>query len=219
MSPVKHAVISAAGIGSRLGLGRPKCLVEIHNRSLLDYHLQRLQEIENIWLVVGYQEEDVITHAIKLRPDIIIVRNPEYARTNTLQSIYRVSQHLKERFLAIDADTVIEDSSFQAFLKVAHQQQHLIAVSSYTTAEGVRVKLNEHGQVSEFNRLDKDLYEWAGIAIMSPEMVVNKPIFVYQALESFLPLPAFHLNAFDIDTVADLDMARHVLANNWKTES
>jgi choline kinase len=194
-------------------------MVDIHNRSLLDYHLQRLQDIENIWLVVGYQEEEVIQHAIGLRPDIVIVRNPDYARTNTLQSIYCVSQHLKEPFLAIDADTVVEDSSFQSFLKAANEHQQLIAISDFTTTEGVRVKLDGQGRVTEFNRLDHDPHEWAGIAILTPDMVINQPMYVYQALEPFLPLPAFNLNAFDIDTVTDLDMARHVLSNNWKTES
>lgn len=218
MSSIKHAVISAAGIGSRLGLGKPKCLVEIHNRSLLEYHLHRLSAIENIWLVVGYQEEDVIEHAIALRSDIIIVRNPDYARTNTLQSIYRVSRHLQQRFLAIDADTVIDDESFDLFLAAANEHKHLIAVSDYLTAEGVRVKLDSNGQVNEFNRLNQDRYEWTGIAIMSPEMVLNKSIFVYEALAPHLPLPAFKIKAFDIDTVTDLDMARSVLANNWETQ-
>lgn len=216
MSPVKHAVLSAAGIGSRLGLGRSKCLVEIHNRSLLSYHLERLKDIENIWLVVGYQEDEVIEHAISLRSDIIITRNPDYAKTNTLQSIFKVSRHLKERFLAIDADTVVDNKTFSAFMQAAAIHEYLIAVSDYTTAEGVRVKI-QNDQVTEFNRENQDPYEWAGIAILGPEMVIDKPIFVYQALTPFLPLPAFKINAFDIDTTSDLDMARHVLASNWKT--
>jgi|SRR5690554_6209421 len=216
MSAVKHAVLSAAGIGSRLGLGKPKCLVEIHNRSLLSYHLERLENIENIWLVVGYQEDDVIEHAISLRRDIIITRNSDYAKTNTLQSIFRVSRHLKERFLAIDADTVVDNQTFSRFMQATERHEYLIAVSDYTTAEGVRVKLH-NGQVTEFNRENQDPYEWAGIALLGPQMVVDKPIFVYQALTPFLPLPAFKINAFDIDTTSDLDMARQVLASNWKT--
>ncbi|WP_256221923.1 NTP transferase domain-containing protein [Pseudomonas sp. NBRC 111127] len=119
MSLVKHVVISAAGIGSRLGLNKPKCLVEVAGRSLLDWHLSRLQWAETVWLVVGFHEEDVIEHAIALRPDLIVVRNPDYARTNTLQSIYRVSRHLRERMLVLDADTVMEPESFKAFLQAS----------------------------------------------------------------------------------------------------
>ncbi|WP_249265105.1 hypothetical protein [Pseudomonas aeruginosa] len=44
---------------------------------------------------------------------------------------------------------------------------------------------------------------------------MDQPIYVYQALESYLPLPAQELDAFDIDTAIDLDMARRVHLNNW----
>lgn len=216
MSNIKHAVISAAGIGSRLGLNRPKCLIEVGGRTLLDYHVQRLAEVENIWLVVGFQEETVIEHALSLRSDIIIARNPDYARTNTLQSIYRVARHLKERFLALDADTVIEDSSFRGFLAAARECRELIGVSRYTTSDGVRALVDgEPGQVIGFSRTTPPIYEWTGIAVMTPEMVIDQPIYVYQVLENYLPIPAYEINAFDIDTTSDLDMARNVVSGNW----
>lgn len=217
MSPLKHVVISAAGIGSRLGLNKPKCLVEVAGRSLLDWHLERLQWAETIWLVVGFHEEEVIEHAIAIRSDLIIVRNPEYARTNTLQSIYRVSRHLGERILVLDADTVVEPQSFKDFLKVSECQEQLIGVSPYITSDGVRVLLDEEGKhVKGFTREPRSVMEWTGIAVIRPELVRNEPIFVYQAIEANLPLPAFELKAFDIDTAADLDMARNVLSCQWE---
>ncbi|MFI7857179.1 MULTISPECIES: phosphocholine cytidylyltransferase family protein [Pseudomonas] len=216
MSPVKHAVICAAGIGSRLGLNKPKCLVEVAGRTLLDWHLERLQWAETVWLVVGYQEDDVIAHAISLRPDLIVVRNPDYARTNTLQSIYRVSRHLDERMLVLDADTVMDARSFESFLQASQTHEQLIGVSPYITSDGVRVQLDASGsQVLGFTREPHYAMEWTGIAVIKPQLVINQPIFVYQALEACLPLPAFELKAFDIDTTADLDMARKVFATQW----
>ncbi|RII78729.1 phosphocholine cytidylyltransferase family protein [Pseudomonas monteilii] len=217
MSPIKHVVICAAGIGSRLGLNKPKCLVEVNGRSLLDYHLERLSWAETIWLVVGFEEEDVIAHAMSLRHDLIVVRNPDYARTNTLQSLHLVSQHLDERFLMIDADTLVEESSFQAFIETANEHPQLIGISRYTTSDGVRVLLDPTGDsVTGFTREPLPPYEWTGIAVIEPRLVVDKPIFVYQAIEPFLPMRAAELKAFDIDTTADLDMARQVLASGWK---
>lgn len=216
MSPLKHVVISAAGIGSRLGLNKPKCLVEVAGRTLLDYHMQRLAWAETVWLVVGFHEEEVIEQAMQLRPDLIVVRNPDYARTNTLQSIYRVSRHLNERFLVVDADTVIEEASFQAFLRAAEEYPELVGVSGYTTSDGVRALLDaDQAYVTGFSRDSQHPFEWTGIAVITPRMVVDQPIYVYQALEPYLPLPAFELKAFDIDTTSDLDMARHVIANQW----
>ena len=175
MSPIKHVVISAAGIGSRLGLNKPKCLVEVAGRSLLDWHLERLQWAETVWLVVGFHEEEVIEHAIAIRPDLIIVRNPDYARTNTLQSIYRVSRHLGERLLVLDADTVVEPQSFSAFLQAADCHEQLIGVSPYITSDGVRVLLaGEGSHVSGFTREPRSAMEWTGIAVIRPELVRNE---------------------------------------------
>lgn len=139
MSPIEHAVISAAGIGSRLGLNKPKCLVEVGGKTLLAQHLERLAEIPNVWVVVGFQEELVIEQVRNLRRDAIIVRNPDFDRTNTLQSIHRVSRYLDRRFLAVDGDTFIENRSFERFLRAAAGQAGLIGVSRYTTSDGVRV--------------------------------------------------------------------------------
>lgn len=216
MSSIGHVVISAAGIGSRLGLNKPKCLVEVAGHSLLDWHLQRLQWAKCVWLVVGFQEEAVIEHAVALRSDIIVVRNPDYARTNTLQSIHRVSRHLRERMLILDADTVLEERSFEQFLAAGECHQQLVGISPYLTSDGVRVLLDaKREHVVGFTREPVADMEWTGIAIVRPELVVDKPIYVYEALEAQLPLPVFGLKAFDIDTTADLDMARSVLANQW----
>ncbi|MEX5341770.1 NTP transferase domain-containing protein [Pseudomonas sp. I2] len=217
MSPIKHAVICAAGIGSRLGLNKPKCLVEVNGRTLLDYHLERLAWAETVWLVVGFEEQDVINHAMALRHDLIVVRNPDYARTNTLQSLHRVSRHLQERFLVIDADTVVEDVSFRTFMEMAEEHRQLIGISDYTTSDGVRVLLDSDGEsVTGFTRDPQHPWEWTGIAVIEPQLVLDKPIFVYQAIEPYLPIRAARLKAFDIDTTDDLDMARQVLAAGWK---
>lgn len=167
MSPIEHAVISAAGIGSRLGLNKPKCLVEVGGKTLLAQHLERLAEIPNVWVVVGFQEELVIEQVRNLRRDAIIVRNPDFDRTNTLQSIHRVSRYLDRRFLAVDGDTFIENRSFERFLRAAAGQAGLIGVSRYTTSDGVRVLLDAGGEaVTAFTREPQHAYEWTGIAIL-----------------------------------------------------
>lgn len=216
MSSIKHVVISAAGIGSRLGLNKAKCMVEVAGKTLLHYHLERLKGVKNVWVVVGFQEDDVIQEARRIRPDCILVRNSEYMNTNTLQSIWRVARHLKERFLIIDADTVIQNESFELFMKAAHESNHLIGVSDYTTSDGVRACLNDKGEVEVFTRETSCAQEWTGIAVITPEMVKDEPIFVYEALTAFLPITAFNINAFDVDTIQDLDMAKNIMIQGWR---
>lgn len=56
MQTVKNVVIAAAGMGTRLGIGKPKCLLEINDKALLEYQLDLLKDIKNIFIVVGFIE-------------------------------------------------------------------------------------------------------------------------------------------------------------------
>ena len=60
---MKHALILAAGRGSRLDgdIGKPKCLTAIGGRSLLEYQIENLTQlgVEHIAVVVGYRRDQV----------------------------------------------------------------------------------------------------------------------------------------------------------------
>ena len=57
MSIIKHAVISAAGMGSRLGLNMPKCLLQFSGTTIIQHQLELLKDIEDIRIIVGFMEE------------------------------------------------------------------------------------------------------------------------------------------------------------------
>ena len=64
MSSVKSVVISCAGIGSRLGLGLTKALVQINGRSLISWQLELFKDVEDIRIVIGFQANDIIEENI-----------------------------------------------------------------------------------------------------------------------------------------------------------
>src|SRR3954465_12537712 len=81
-----RAVILAAGEGTRLRpytLDRPKCLVPLAGRALLEWHVEALQRagIEHITVVTGYRGElvDALGHPT--------VANPRYDATNMVASL------------------------------------------------------------------------------------------------------------------------------------
>ncbi|MDE4980341.1 2-C-methyl-D-erythritol 4-phosphate cytidylyltransferase, partial [Francisella tularensis subsp. holarctica] len=76
-------ILSCAGIGSRLGLGKTKALIEIKSKSLIDYQLSNFKNIEDIRIVIGYQANEVISAALSIRKDIIFVFNHDYFNTKT----------------------------------------------------------------------------------------------------------------------------------------
>jgi choline kinase len=82
-----QALILAAGIGSRLGLGMPKCLVEVGGRPILHHQLDAIEQAgaHRITLVLGYEHEQV-EDAAGGRAEVVL--NERYAETNSLYSLW-----------------------------------------------------------------------------------------------------------------------------------
>lgn len=92
-SGAPKAIILAAGEGTRLRpytLDRPKCMVEVDGRSLLDCHLAVLgaEGVSDIVLVGGYRSE------MLRRPNIAMHLNPGYADTNMVWSLFAAEAEL-----------------------------------------------------------------------------------------------------------------------------
>lgn len=80
------AIILAAGEGTRLRpytLDRPKCLVELAGRPLLEHQLAALREagIDDVTIVTGYRAEQIAAYGYPTR------HNPAYASTNMVASL------------------------------------------------------------------------------------------------------------------------------------
>lgn len=212
MEPVDIAVISAAGTGSRLGVGMPKCLVAIEGRSILERQLDLLDDISDVRVVVGYREQEVIRQVRARRPDAIIVRNVNYAETLTLASIHLAVRHVDRPFLAIDGDLVLEPVTFAAFRAAAAELTPLVAICASTTDDAVYVQTTESSDmVTAFQREPQTSYEWTGLAAIRREDLTLADGHVFRALEPGLPLRAHVIEAFEVDTPEDLDRAREAV--------
>lgn len=80
------AIILAAGRGSRMGLltnERPKCLLEVGGRSLLDLQITSLRDagISQIGIVTGFKREALASKGL------VEFHNPDWARTNMFASL------------------------------------------------------------------------------------------------------------------------------------
>ena len=89
----KSVVISCAGIGSRLGLGLTKALVQINGSSLISWQLKLFKEVEDLRLVIGFQATDVIEEVRKYRDDVIFCYNHRYFETKTGASYFLGARH------------------------------------------------------------------------------------------------------------------------------
>lgn len=217
MPTVEHAVIAVAGLGSRLGHGKPKCLVEVAGRRILDWQLELLRDVPDVRLVVGYLEHEVIAAAFELRRDLTIVRNPAYRTTTTQHSYWLGAQHLTAPCLYLDGDIIFEPASFRAFLASAATRAPLIGVTEaktehavFATAEPAMEK--DFFQVHGFSRTARTAWEWANVACLPPGLLEENGRDVFARLALHTPLLARAVECCEVDTEADLAQAEEFVA-------
>jgi choline kinase len=90
------AIILAAGRGSRMGSGTaniPKCMMKLHDRTLLDYCLDSLQKagfaLSDIGIVTGYKKEEIYIDGPRY------FHNQNWENTNMFVSLTMADEWLK----------------------------------------------------------------------------------------------------------------------------
>ena len=208
MQNVKHAIISAAGLGSRLGLNIPKCLIEINGKPLIEYQLELLKDVEDVRIIIGFMEHKVIDTVRRIRNDVVFVRNPDYKTTTNAFSLYLGTKDLKDSFIILDGDLLIEKASFDTFLKRCNGEESIIGITQSKTEDAVFVTIDEKAKkMIRFHRSPKGDYEWTGIAYLNSIPIKETGKYVFTEIEPFLPLPYHNIVCYEIDTPEDLDLA------------
>jgi choline kinase len=203
---VDTVVICAAGLGSRLGLDTPKCLVKVGNQPLIYYLLKVLEDVKNIRIVVGFKEEEVIACVKAIRSDVVFIRNKNYMSTTNSYSLFLGSRDLSGPFVNIDGDMYLTQQNFDLFCSKINENEDLIAVTKSYTEDAVFVKLDDNQQVIAFSREKISDLEWTGIAYFSNVKISQEGKYVYQEIEKYLPVEAIEIECFEIDTPRDLEI-------------
>jgi HAD superfamily phosphoserine phosphatase-like hydrolase len=200
-SPVikESLVLSAAGIGSRLGIGQTKGLLDFFGKSLISHQLSLFEDIVDLRVVVGFQASDLVLEVLKHRTDVVFVYNREFATTGTGMSVYLGSLHGGEHIIAWDGDTIIHPEDVK---KCLTSDSEFLGVSYQKTEDGVFANLDKNGDVTGFNRSQGDL-EWTGPARLHHSKIVESTGNLYEMITGFLPMPSILLRALDVDTQSD----------------
>lgn len=110
-----RAIVLAAGEGTRLRpytLDRPKCLVEVDGKSLLDRQLAvlRSQSVDDIVIIGGYRSD------MLRRPGITLRLNPRFAETNMVWTLFCAEQEMVDEILICYGDIVYSADTLRRLL-------------------------------------------------------------------------------------------------------
>jgi choline kinase len=109
--PIGKAVILSAGKGSRLlplTAERPKCLIELSGRSLLEWQLDALQQagVGEIVVVTGFRD-DLVDAVAGRREGIRTLFNPFYHVADNLGSVWMARAEFAADTLLLNGDTLV----------------------------------------------------------------------------------------------------------------
>lgn len=207
----KSVVISCAGIGSRLGLGLTKALVQINGGSLISWQLKLFKEVEDLRLVIGFQGSEIIEEVRKYRDDVIFCYNHRYFETKTGASYYLGARHANHESLEWDGDLLVHPDDVKMLLQTPGEY---ICYGDITSEDTVCVHVNEKGEVLDFSRDGGD-YEWTGPACMDKKHLTYCSQNVFNMFEPLCPMRGIKVRAYDIDTYNDYIRVSEI-TKDWK---
>ena len=204
-------VISCAGMGKRLGMDTPKCLVEINGMSLLERLLFQLKDEDDIRIVVGYKKEHVIEKVKKINPNVKIYENKNYKNTGTAGSFWcAIDDTVQELVISMVGDLLINSDDIKALL---NDNDEFICGGKINTLSPIFFSLDKDEKVINISR-NYGIYEWAGLVQIRREHLIKEKENIYQMVKPLLPLKFKCVRFKEIDTVSDVQDAREWLKIN-----
>ncbi len=221
MSDSVTVVINAAGLGTRLGLDRPKSTVEINGKPILGWQLDLLEGVDVV-VVAGFQSATIISYLREHRPDVQVVLNHDFRSTGTAASLARGARLAGDWVISLDGDLLVAPESLAAFV---NGRSRLVGLTRRVSETPVGALLDARAEtVKEMGfGLESDL-EWSGLLRFPREEVVGFGRgHVFESLLPQLPLTASMVDCVEIDEPDDLRRASKWLSERtahgkWKEQ-
>lgn len=142
-------VIIAGGQGKRLlpiTKDIPKCLVKVHDKTILDYQLAALDYcgINDIAVITGYRDDLVRKHLVDKGVKATILHNHDYETTNNAYGIWLARDYVadsQDGFLLINADLIFPPMMLEFLIKHKEPDGIVIETTSDPASDQVKIKM------------------------------------------------------------------------------
>ena len=185
------AVILAAGGPGPLDFEKPKSLLKINGKSILEHQLDALRSVRlsNITVVRGYKRDEIQAKDVKL------IDNPKWKDTNAAYSLSLAVPDVKEPYLVLYGDVFFKRYLLRSILDYASEHPSsdmiLVCVKEDYIKGGYYLRLNKRpdvfGDDDELTVIDvrreREAAKDGDVVYFSGLMMVNNHLAVQQLLE------------------------------------
>jgi len=148
-------VILAAGMAKRLRPltdTRPKCLLEVNGRSLLERTIEAMRGagIKEFVVVTGYRAE-MIRERLAGLPGFTLLDNTDYEHNNNIFSLWMAGQIVRGKdFLLMDSDILCDPAAVR---RIAQEPDSALAVNRHELGEEeMKVVVDKEGRITEISK-------------------------------------------------------------------
>lgn len=157
---VNKAIILAAGQGRRLlplTRNRPKCLLKVGEKTILEHQIERLARIgiDDITVVTGHQAEKIHS-LLNGRPTYI--HNHDYLVTSSLYSFWLARESAKDGFVVLNSDVLFHEEILFKLLVSPYPGALAMEYNQQLGEEEMKIQV-KNGKVA---RISKALREFDG---------------------------------------------------------
>ncbi|MBI2142610.1 NTP transferase domain-containing protein [Candidatus Woesearchaeota archaeon] len=120
-SPLTQAIILAAGKSTRtwpLTISRPKALLEVANKTILEHNLEQLQGIiKDAVIITGFEGHQIVQRTGYRNGDINITYTEQLQQLGTAHALKTAESKARQRFLVLMGDDIYSREDLQNCLK------------------------------------------------------------------------------------------------------
>jgi len=155
-------VILAAGMAKRLRPltdTKPKCLLKVGERTLLERTVRAMQQagITEFVVVTGYRADQIVDFLETLNaklptPTFHFLHNADYEHNNNIYSLWMAGEYVRgKEFLLMDSDILCDPA---AVARIAHEPESALALNRHECGEEeIKVIVDANGHITEISKV------------------------------------------------------------------
>ena len=189
-------VILAAGMAKRLRPltdTKPKCLLEVGGRTLLERTVRAMQQagISEFVVVTGYRADQIKSFLEQLEsldnlenPTFHFLHNADYEHNNNIYSLWMAGEYVRgKEFLLMDSDILCDPA---AVARIAHEPESALALNRHECGEEeIKVIVDADGHITEISKVCS-IQDAIGESVGIEKMTADYSTALYKELDQMI---------------------------------